>query len=520
MLKNLSREIVGAGVRHIFGIPGSGNSLKLLDNLQGYGIDIQITHFEGSGAIIAASCGLVSNSLGVVLAIKGPGVANLVPGLAVCSFEDIPLIAISEAPGPTAHKSTVHKRLNHQSLTREVTKGSLRLDSASGEGFLQASAIAREETPGPVLLELVDNPDNADVFKSRVKEVESQADRPTSLDRLLAEIKKSRKPIIIAGSPAYRAACGVSLGRLRIPIFTTLAAKGLVDELDDYSAGVYTGAGGENAPETRVLAQTDLVIGIGLRGKELLKFSPFGCPAVNLDFSRAKPTEGHEFVVNVGIESVEEVFYELTSKEWGAELVADSISKLRSQLLSVGFLPATVLEVVSKQLSGACQLVVDTGLFCTVAEHIWQSRKYGEFLCSSNGRYMGTAVPMAIGASIGAPHQPTVLVTGDGGIGMYFAEFRIAIERALPVLVLFFSDGGFGSIGSVAEKQQIDASIVRINNPSWAASLRSLGMDGVIASCLEHVSDGLNSWDKSGGPIFIECRFDPDQYRCMVDKIR
>jgi acetolactate synthase-1/2/3 large subunit len=520
MLKDLSWEIADAGIRYVFGIPGSGDSLTLIDHLQSYGVECQITHFEGSGAVIAASYGMVSNSLGVVLAIKGPGVANLVPGLAVCSLENIPLIAISEAVSASSTNRTVHKRIDHRYLTSGVTKENLQLDFNSGKSFFKASTIATAETPGPVLLELIDHLDKQKVGKREVKKSETKEYSSAAIDKLLTKIRQSRKPVVIAGSAAYRAGLEGSLRCLTVPIFTTLAAKGLVDESADYSAGIYTGAGKGNAPESRVIANADLVIGIGLRGNELLKFPPFDCPAVNIDFSCVQRSEGHEFIVKVDIENGGEIFFELAKKEWGAELVADSIFRLRSQLLAVDFLPATVLETVSYHLSGACRLVVDTGFFCTVAEHVWRSTRYGEFLCSSNGRYMGTAVPMAIGASIGDSTQPTIIVTGDGGIGMYFSELRIAVERTLPVLVLFFSDGGFGSIRYVAEKRGISGGSLNMKNPSWANLLQALGMDGVVASRLEHVSDGLKSWDKSNGPAFIECRFDPDKYSCMVNNIR
>ena len=83
----LSTEILGAGSRHVFGITGGGSSLVLCDHLEQAGIHVVRTHFEGSAAIMAGTVGRITGTPGVALTIKGPGVANLLPGLAVCHFE-------------------------------------------------------------------------------------------------------------------------------------------------------------------------------------------------------------------------------------------------------------------------------------------------------------------------------------------------------------------------------------------------------------------------------------------------
>jgi 5-guanidino-2-oxopentanoate decarboxylase len=50
---------------------------------------------------------------------------------------------------------------------------------------------------------------------------------------------------------------------------------------------------------------------------------------------------------------------------------------------------------------------------------------------------LGVALPMAIGAKIGAPHRPVIAVAGDGGIMFTVNELATAAEErlALPVIV-------------------------------------------------------------------------------------
>ena len=78
-------------------------------------------------------------------------------------------------------------------------------------------------------------------------------------------VEKARQPIVVAGTLALRAGLSERLGKLQVPVFTTAAAKGLVDERLPNSAGVYTGVGLELSPEHDLFDQADLVVCIGMR---------------------------------------------------------------------------------------------------------------------------------------------------------------------------------------------------------------------------------------------------------------
>jgi len=56
---------------------------------------------------------------------------------------------------------------------------------------------------------------------------------------------------------------------------------------------------------------------------------------------------------------------------------------------------------------------------------------------SGNYCALGPALPMAIGAKIGARHRPVIAVAGDGGIMFTVSELATAAEErlALPVIV-------------------------------------------------------------------------------------
>src|SRR5262249_38733594 len=81
-------------------------------------------------------------------------------------------------------------------------------------------------------------------------------------------------------------------------------------------------------------------------------------------------------------------------------------------------------------MGDATQLVY-TGSFAMPmdAERCWY---YSGTYCA-----LGVALPMAIGAKIGAPERPVVAVAGDGGFMFTVNELATAVEErvALPVIV-------------------------------------------------------------------------------------
>ena len=74
-LEILAQQIASRGVKHAFGIPGSGPSLFLIDALEKCGVRYHLTHFEGTAAMMAGAIGRGASVLISVsrFAMKGGG---------------------------------------------------------------------------------------------------------------------------------------------------------------------------------------------------------------------------------------------------------------------------------------------------------------------------------------------------------------------------------------------------------------------------------------------------------------
>jgi acetolactate synthase-1/2/3 large subunit len=438
----------------------------------------------------------------------------MMPGLAVSAFEAFPLVAISEAYGAGTPAAKAHKRIDQSVLTSTVSKGITQWTKAS-PGFAEVAALAEAETPGPVVLELAQpEPSQPAALPEAPKPGAGNAAAVLDL------VRKSSRPLVIAGTLAIRQHLSSRLNALAVPVFSTAAAKGVVDETQPMSGGVFTGVGLELSPEQQLIKDADLVVCFGMRPNEMLATKPFGPPAVNIAAVTEPGDEAFGFAAVAGPDSAGEVLDALARKDWGAEIVAQAQDRIRRAMLSNHFLPAHVFEAAQKHFGGTVRGVFDTGYFCTIAEHAWRPRDASLCLMSGQGRYMGTGIPMALGAAIHDQSVPTIAFLGDGGIGPFVGEARLAVERKLPLLFCLLTDGYLSSIRTRALHDKLTQKPVTIAHPSWARVFEAFGMPASHVDSEERFAEALGQWQPKDGPAFIEVAFDPDPYEAMVKGIR
>ena len=511
-IDRLAADMAAGGTRFVFAITGSGASLELCDRLEKAGVSIIRTHFEGSAALMAATVARVTGSPSAAITIKGPGVANLLPGLAASFYEALPMIAISEAYPPGSPPSKAHKRLDHETIVGPVTKAVINV-SDEVPVFDQAWELATGEVPGPVMLQLA-GPENA---RAQLPEAPSM---PVPDHSVVDRIASAQRPLVIAGSLAIRENWSDALAQLSVPVFSTAAAKGVLDEGLAHAANVYTGVGLEHTPEARLLDQADLVVGLGLRPNEVLATKPFPCTSVNVEATTdIAGADAFAFSGTASSFQAGDVFAALSDKSWGLDDLAACLATLDTRMQD-SFLSGRVFAILQEHFARQARLVLDTGYFCTIGEHAIRAARSDFCLMSGQGRYMGTGVPMALAAALADPSVPTIAVCGDGGIGMYVGELRLAVERKLPLLVVLMTDGRFGSVATRAIQQNLTQTPISLSNPSWLSIMEGFGLPATEAKDEAGLRTALEAWNPLDGPAYLEIPFPPDQYERMIEGIR
>jgi acetolactate synthase-1/2/3 large subunit len=516
-LEVLARQIAARNVSHIFGIPGSGPSLFLLDSLEKQGIRFHLTHFEGCAALMAGAIGKLSGRSGVAISIKGPGLTNMLPGLAACSLESFPVVSISESYLPETSPEISHKRFDHVKLLSGVAKYQVGL-SNQGPDFEQLAETAESEAPGVVHLDIAATPfKNAapnDILKKKKKDA-------AKWDRAEGLLDQSVHPAIIAGTLAARRNWSQYLNTLSIPVFSTAAAKGVINESLPHAAGVFTGVGGPLSPENSILPKADLIISIGLRHNEVLAVKPFDCSSIHIDLLGEDYSFGFKFdtLVEGTSPQIEAISNLLSEKQWGLDLIETSRRCLNEKLNTSSFLPGIVYRCIGAHFKNEARLVLDTGDFCTIAEHAWEVPRPDLYLATGQGRYMGVGIPLGIGAAIYDSNVPTVVFTGDGGIGMFVSEIKLAVQYNLPLLLVLLTDSHLGTIRGSSLQKGLTQHPTVIARPSWIKTIEGFGVAGKRAENVGHIEKSLANWDQKG-PFFLEIPFDADEYQHMTDGIR
>lgn len=511
MIEQLAEAVALAGVKEAFGVTGSGPTWNLITRLEQRGVRYFPAGHEGAGAIMAGAAGRAAGRLGVSLSIKGPGLANMAAGIAFNHFENLPTLSISEAYGENDPVSRMHKRMDQRTFVRPLVKGSFSLKQAARD-FGSVTRLARSEVQGPVHIDLAETKE----CDQHTPPVQSSSDQEFEKARKL--INEAKRPVVIAGSWALRQPWSSRLNDLTTPVFTTAAAKGLVDEASPFSAGIFTGAGQKLAPESIIIQRADLVIGLGLRNLEILTVRPFACKSLLVDGVRGSVMDGLDAGAHLIIDDrhAAELLLPLRH-DWGRELIAECRVALETAHSSQDWLPVNCFRFLNS-LTFNHGLVLDTGSFCTIGEHFWFASAVRPFYGSNNGRFMGGGIPSAIGAAIAAPKLPLFCAIGDGGMRMYPGELKLAVSENLPICFLLMRDGIYSSIAG-ATIHPMSRRAVELPLPSWAAAVEGMGCRSVIVNSIPDFQDAVQKWTRSE-PLFVEAVFDPVPYMQMTKDLR
>ena len=84
------------GVRRLFGVPGGGSSLDVIQACAARGIDFVLTRSESAAVMMAGATAELSGGIGVALTTKGPGLANAANGVAYASLDRAPVLVLTD----------------------------------------------------------------------------------------------------------------------------------------------------------------------------------------------------------------------------------------------------------------------------------------------------------------------------------------------------------------------------------------------------------------------------------------
>ena len=288
--QRLARIIAEGGVEAMFGVPG-GQTLPLYAAAAESGLRHVLMRDERSAACAADAYARLSGRVGFCDATVGPGVTNLVSGLAEAYGSSIPVVAvvadIRRDRTELRRRAVVSQALDQAALLAPITKWIGRVERADNlePVFDQALRVATSGRPGPVVLEIPE-----DVFADSVPEGAPErafgpdafryprfrpAAAAEAVERAAALIGAASRPLLLAGGGVTFSDASDAVRDLaeehQIPVATTISGKGSIDERSPLAAGVAGTFGTRRA--AAAMAAADIVVMVGTKAGQLTTFS-------------------------------------------------------------------------------------------------------------------------------------------------------------------------------------------------------------------------------------------------------
>jgi len=517
---NVIELLKSFGVDIAFGMPGT-HMIELYRDIGRGGIrHIQCRNEQGA-SLMADGYFRATGRPGLCTIVTGPGVTNAATGIAQAYSDSSAMLVLSGATSVLSQGKgwgVVHELDDQSAITKTITGLSVMVHDSRElpEWIARAFAVFQSGRPRPVHISLpwdmLTHPET-EAWHPRSTGTRPFIN-PESLDAAVELIKQATRPLIVLGGGAKN--CSVSATRLAeliaSPVVTSNAGKGIVAESHTLSIGCSLLC---KASQTE-LAEADLVIIVGsliAEGDHFLPHLPINGKIIRIDI------DPHVLVSQYGADipllgdanhALSQLNQKITAAGVSGNIDQGNKRAERIRISNQNTMTESekrhakiwhaIREVIPEEtiIMGDATQLVYTGSFALPMNHpnCWH---YPGTYCS-----LGVALPMAIGAKIGADSRPVIAVAGDGGIMFTINEIATAVEEKLSLPVIVWNNNSLKEIADQMDRNHIDRVSVDPKSPDFVKLIESLGGTGVRPHSMAELQTSLVEAFSTEGPTFIE----------------
>lgn len=460
------------GITHIFGYIG-GMITHLVDSIdKNPNVKFIQTYHEQTASIAAEGYALESGKFGVAICTSGPGVTNMMTGIADAFFGNIPTIFISGQVNSFEYK--YDKPIRQQgfqemevvNVVKSITKYAVLLDKAEDIRYELEKAvyIATTGRKGPVVIDLPMNISRAEINPEELRSFrpDSEPEYTFNLEEVKSLIQSAKRPMLLLGGGAQGAEGEIKefLAQSNWPVVTSLMGRGATDETYDNYIGMVGSYGNRCANMT--IAKTDLLIALGSR----------------LD-TRQTGAMYQEFVkdgkiIHVDIDNNELEFHRLANRVKCNISVKDFLNVLNASVIKyndyaswitwVNYIkeqynqdneinrfvknesPYRFLQALNDVTKENDIITVDVGQNEMWGAQTIRLKKGQKFVCSGGLAPMGFSMPVAIGMAFANPNKRIYCINGDGGFHMALQSLLVISQYNLNIKVIVMNNESLGMI--------------------------------------------------------------------------
>jgi acetolactate synthase-1/2/3 large subunit len=457
------------GVEVVFGYPG-GAIMPVYDAMLDYRIHHVLVRHEQGAAHMADGYARASGKVGVALATSGPGATNLVTGIATAMLHSSPLVCITGQVPSKLLGSDAFQETDITGVTLPITKHNFlvtRVDEIAPT-LRQAFAIARSGRPGPVLVDITKDAQQASLDYVSDEEAAAVARNalPESmtfeLERALAMIDEAEQPLLLVGQGVIQSGAAPAVRALAekadIPVAATLLGLGAFPATHPLALGMM-GMHGE-AWVNHAIQEADLIVALGMRFDDRVTGDPktFAAKAkkIHVEIDRAEIGKTVKCDLNL-VADLRTIAARLmegararTRSPWrdkiGAMRAAASDRDILKREDDGRLHAAHVIDELWRVTDGRALVVTDVG-----QHQMWEAQYYKHerprSLVTSGGLgTMGFALPAAIGARFARKDDEIWVVVGDGGFQMTACELSTCAQEGLKINVAVINNGFLGMV--------------------------------------------------------------------------
>lgn len=503
--------LAALGVRHFFGLIGSGN-FAVSNALVAAGASFYASRHEGGAITMADAFARVSGpgTVGVCSVHQGPGLTNTLTGLTEAAKSRTPLLVLAADTAASALRSNF--RIDQDGLVAAIGAIPERLHGPASAVADTVRAYRRaliERRPVVLMLPLdvqagsCPAPEGPPPALPRLLPVRPAAEAVMAAADALA---RAERPLIIAGRGAVLADARVPLEALAEQCGALLATSAVANGLfagNPWSLGISGGFASPVAAE--LIGAADVVLGVGAalnmwttRHGHLLHPD---ATVIQVDHEADAIGAHHRVdraILGDAAATTQALIEELVRREtapsdWRTPELAARIqagSWQQTPFEDAGTAdqidPRALSHALDAILPAERTVATDSGHFMGYPAMYLRVPDAQGFVFTQAFQAVGLGLATAIGAAIARPDRLTVAALGDGGALMALPELETVARLGLRLLLVVYNDAAYGAEVHHFGPHGAPLDLVRFPDTDFAALGRAVGL---TAATIRTVAD-------------------------------
>src|SRR5215510_13052315 len=523
--------LVEQGVDTVFGYPG-GAILPAYDALLDHPIRHILVRHEQGAVHMADGYARASGRVGVAIATSGPVATNLVTGIATAKLDSSPVVCITGQVSSHVLGTDAFQEIDIVGITMPITKHNYLVTRAEdvAPALHEAFAIARSGRPGPVLVDITKDAQQATIDFAdapgrapRAGTIPRASHPVDDLRRALELIRTARRPVVLAGRGVLLSGATEELRqfaeRTNIPVAMTLLGIGALPATHPLNLGMM-GMHGE-AWVNHAIQEADLLLAFGMRFDDRVTGNPRTyAPLARKIHAELDRSEVNKVVpVDVALigdlrGTIRALLEQVEAREHVAWLSHIGSSKGDAAVRDIQQMPddghlyaAHVIHDISRLTNGRAVVATDVGQHQMWEAQYYRHREPNSLITSGGLGTMGFGLPAALGAKVARPDAEVWAIVGDGGFQMTQAELATAAQDGIKINIAIINNGYLGMVRQWQEffyKRRYAAT--PISGPDYVTLAAAHGLLGVRIESRSEVEDAVRRARDSAGTAVLDFR--------------